>query len=90
MGVGVCVCVFVCVCVCVCVFVCVYVSVCLYLCAPWLTCGCRYEFEGTMLNIPVGAVAINVQLHGQQQPTQLQVKWGQVQDALAFACVCDV
>jgi len=37
----------------------------------------QYEFEGTMLNVPVGAVSINVQLNPQAPPTELVVKWGQ-------------
>jgi hypothetical protein len=37
----------------------------------------QFEFEGVMLNIPVGAVSARVQLPG-QPPCDLVVKWGQV------------
>ena len=42
----------------------------------------QFTFEGLQLNIPVGAVAVQVQMPG-QGPCDLVVKWGQV---LALAC----
>ena len=37
----------------------------------------QFEFEGVMLNIPVGAVSARVEMPG-QGPCDLVVKWGQV------------
>jgi ABC-type multidrug transport system ATPase subunit len=45
----------------------------------------QFEFEGTLLNIPVGAVSVSVQLPG-QPPCNLDVKWGQVHIFFALFC----
>jgi hypothetical protein len=46
----------------------------------------QFDFEGTILNIPVGAVSFRLQLNANEPPVDLDVKWGQVMSHARMSC----